>query len=116
MERPGEVGWYVNGPTPGQLGAAVILGHVDSKSGPSVFFRLHQLKPGDSIKAECEDGTTAIFATTAVEQIPKTAFPADRVYGDISEAGLRLVSCGGAFDRGRGSYRDNVIAYAVLVR
>lgn len=116
LERPGEVGWYINGPTPGQLGAAVILGHVDSKAGPSVFFRLHQLKPGDLIKVERSDGTTATFATTAVEQTPKTAFPTDRVYGDTPEAGLRLVTCGGAFDRSRGSYLDNVIAYAVLVR
>lgn len=114
LERPGETGWYIHGPTPGEIGPAVILGHVDSKTGPAVFFRLNQLRPGDKILVARSDGTTATFVTTEVRQVPKREFPTDRVYGNLDHAALRLITCGGTFDPARASYLDNIIAYADL--
>lgn len=114
LERPAETGWYRFGPTPGERGPAVILGHVDTKSGPAVFFRLRELHAGDPVRVVRGDGTTAVFRTTEVAQVPKAAFPTGRVYGDLDHAGLRLVTCGGAFDRSRGSYLDNIIVFADL--
>jgi LPXTG-site transpeptidase (sortase) family protein len=115
LDRPGETGWFIYGPTPGELGPAVIVGHVDSTRGPAVFFRLHQLQPGDIIYVARADGTTAAFRTTSVEQVPKADFPTERVYGNLDYPALRLVTCGGTFIRGRGSYLDNIIAFAALV-
>ena len=114
LERAGETGWYEYGPTPGELGPAVVLGHVDSAAGPAVFFRLAQLKPGDTIEIARADGRVAVFRTVSTEKVPKTAFPTDRVYGNLDYAGLRLVTCGGTFDKSRGSYTSNVIVYATL--
>jgi sortase (surface protein transpeptidase) len=114
LERPGETGWYVYGPTPGELGPAVIVGHVDSTRGPAVFFRLRELRHGDLIHVVRADGTTATFRTTTVEQVHKNGFPSERVYGNLDYAALRLVTCGGTFIRRQGSYVDNVVAFAVL--
>ncbi len=114
LARAGETGWYEHGPTPGELGPAVVLGHVDSAAGPAVFFRLAQLKPGDTIEITRADGRVAVFRTASVEKVLKTAFPTDRVYGNLDYAGLRLVTCGGTFDKSRGSYTGNVIVYATL--
>jgi sortase (surface protein transpeptidase) len=117
MEVPGDydvAGWYVHGPRPGDIGPAVIAGHVDSKSGPAVFHRLRDLTVGDSIAVGRADGSVAVFRVDAVEQYPKNRFPTAKVYGDLDHAGLRLITCGGDFDRSHGHYRDNIVVYASL--
>ena len=111
----GEVGWYKYSPTPGSLGPAVIFGHVDSYSGPAVFFSLGQLKPGDDIYVEREDGTTAHFKVESMERPAQSDFPTTRVYGDINYAGLRLITCTGIYVRGTQRYTHNLIVYAKLV-
>ena len=111
-----EAGWYAPGPRPGDPGSAVILGHVDSTSGPAVFYRLRQLRPGDRVEVVRADGSRVRFAVERVEQYPKRRFPTDEVYYPTLSPRLRLVTCGGTFDRARRSYRDNVIAFATLSR
>jgi sortase (surface protein transpeptidase) len=104
-------GWYDEGPRPGQPGPAVILGHVDSRKGPGVFFRLVELKPGTLVYVDRVDGTSVAFRVQKVSQVPKTSFPTDLVYSPTLEPSLQLVTCGGSFDNRARSYRDNVIAY-----
>ncbi|MGI5419508.1 class F sortase [Actinomadura luteofluorescens] len=111
-DRPGEAGWYEGGPAPGERGAAVILGHVDSAKGAAVFYDLGRLRPGHRIEVSRADGRVAVFAVESVERVPKGRFPTGRVYGPLGHPGLRLVTCGGALDRAERSYRDNVIVYA----
>ncbi|MFF5211789.1 class F sortase [Streptosporangium sp. NPDC000396] len=106
-------GWYGGGPTPGEPGSAVIVGHLDTRSGPAVFARLGELKAGDPIFVARGDGTVAVFAVERLEQAPKDHFPADRVYGSTRERRLSLVTCGGTFDQVRRSYEDNVIVHAL---
>lgn len=111
-----EVGWYVHGPTPGELGPAIVLGHVDSRLlGPAVFFYLGQLKPGDTIEVEREDGTTAIFRVDKLERYSQSDFPTELVYGNIDHAGLRLITCTGTYDRQAKRYDRNLVVYASLV-
>ncbi|HEU4349375.1 MAG TPA: class F sortase [Actinoplanes sp.] len=114
-ERPEIAGWYAGGPRPGQAGPAVILGHVDSRTGPGIFARLGTVRPGARVHVERADGTSVTFRITGVSRVPKTRFPTGPVYAPTLDPALRLVTCGGTFDRTRGSYRDNVIAYADLV-
>jgi sortase (surface protein transpeptidase) len=109
-----EVGWYTYGATPGEIGPAVILGHVDSYQGPAVFFSLGQLEEGDEVMVEREDGTTATFVVTDKERVPQEKFPTEKVYGKIDYAGLRLVTCTGVFNRGKQEYSHNLIVYARL--
>ncbi|HXV92259.1 MAG TPA: class F sortase [Pseudonocardia sp.] len=108
-------GWFRLSPAPGAPGPAVIAAHVDYRGVPGVFQRLDELEPGAEISVRRSDGSEAVFATYAVERHPKTAFPTERVYGDTDGAELRLITCGGVFDRGTGRYLDNVVAYARLV-
>ncbi|SFO75646.1 Sortase family protein [Geodermatophilus dictyosporus] len=109
-------GWYENGPAPGAVGPAVLLGHVDSAEwGPGVFFDLGALAPGDEVEVSRADGTVAVFAVDRVERHAKDDFPTVAVYGNTDDAQLRLITCGGAFDPGAGSYEDNVVAFATLV-
>lgn len=110
-----EVGWYTYGPTPGELGPSVVLGHVDSYKGPGVFLFLGQLSPGDSIYVDREDGTTATFRVTTLERYDRDAFPTEKVYGDIDHAGLRLVTCSGEFDQRSQLYDRILVVYAELV-
>ena len=105
-------GWYEYGPRPGQPGPAVILGHVDSTAGPGIFFDLYRARPGTTIQVDRADGSSAAFRITQVTKVPKVQFPTDLVYAPTLDPTLRLVTCGGSFDRSRGSYRDNVIAFA----
>ena len=106
-------GWWRDGPEPGERGPAVIAGHVDSKRGPAVFFRLPDLGRGDRIFVDRADGTTAVFATQRIERHDKNAFPTDAVYGDTPDSQLRLITCGGKFDRKAHRYVDNVIVFAI---
>ncbi|MFC5187594.1 class F sortase [Actinomadura harenae] len=110
----GRVGWYRGGPVPGERGPAVLLGHYDDRSGPAAFYRLHRVRPGAVVRVRRSDGRTALFTVDATEQVPKWDFPGSRVYGDVHYAGLRLVTCGGPYDRDEHSYRDNLIVYAHL--
>lgn len=107
-------GWFAAGPAPGAVGPAVLAGHVDSVDGPSVFSRLDEVPLGGEVLVAREDGTTGRFTVTRVEQYPKDAFPTTEVYGPAAGAELRLITCGGDFDRTRRSYLDNVVVYARL--
>jgi LPXTG-site transpeptidase (sortase) family protein len=106
-------GWYTGGPTPGELGPAVIAGHVDM-SGPGVFYRLHQMKPGDTIIVTRKDGTKPVFRVTRISLFPKDEFPTKLVYGNINKSVLRLITCGGTFNSRSGHYEDNIVAFADL--
>jgi Sortase domain len=108
---PDVAGWYEDGPRPGQPGPAVILGHVDSRKGPGIFFYLDQLKPGADVYVDRADGSTVGFRVTGVSRVPKTQFPTDLVYSPTLEPSLQLITCGGSFDYHARSYRDNVIVY-----
>jgi sortase (surface protein transpeptidase) len=107
-------GWYAPGPRPGDPGSAVILGHVDSKRGPAIFYRLRELRRGDEIRIGRADDSTARFAVDRVERYPKDRFPTDDVYYPTLTPTLRLVTCGGTFDPTAGHYRSNLIVFATL--
>ena len=107
-------GWYELGPRPGELGSAVILGHVDSKRGPAVFFRLRELRRGDEIEVTRADGSSVRFVVQRTEQYDKQRFPTDEVYYPTLTSALRLVTCGGEFDHSTGHYRSNIIVFATL--
>lgn len=108
-------GWFAGGGRPGTIGPTVILGHVDSKSGPAVFFRLSELVAGTQIRLGLSDGSVATYRVSAVESHPKDNFPTFAVYGATPQDVLRLVTCGGEFDRTAGSYRDNIVVTAQRV-
>lgn len=107
-----EAGWWRAGPEPGERGPAVIAGHVDSRTGPAVFHRLPQLDDGDEVLVDRADGSTAVFVVSTLERHEKEAFPTASVYGSAPGAELRLVTCGGEFDRAERSYLENVIVFA----
>ena len=107
-------GWYTGMPTPGQVGPAIIVGHVDWK-GPGVFYNLHKLRPGELVAVTRMDGSKPVFRVTRVEQFPKDHFPTNVVYGNIDHAGLRLITCGGTFNARSGHYEDNLVVFADLV-
>lgn len=115
LDRPQETGWYDLGPTPGQDGPAIIVGHVDSRSGPAVFERLHTLRPGDLVEVTRRDKRVAVFRVDSVEQFDKDNLPAAKVYGDFSQPVLRLITCGGRWEGGATGYADNVVVFASLV-
>ncbi|MBV9822043.1 MAG: class F sortase [Actinobacteria bacterium] len=116
LARDSQAGWYKYSPTPGQLGPSVILGHVDSAEyGPGIFFRLGALRPGDTATVTLADRSTAVFRVDRVVAYPKDSFPTLAVYGNTDDAQLRLITCGGSFDRSAHSYRDNIVAFATLV-
>lgn len=113
--RYDEPAWYEGSPTPGSLGPSIISGHVDSaEDGPSVFYKLGDLEPGDEVAVTRADGRVALFVVEEVRRYPKDEFPTSLVYGDLDYAGLRLITCGGAFDRTSREYLDNVVAFASL--
>jgi sortase (surface protein transpeptidase) len=105
-------GWYKLGPKPGEPGAAVVVGHVDSTAGPAVFFRLGQLNPGALVRVAWPNGRAVRFRVYAVREYRKTAFPTALVYGETPAPELRLVTCGGPFDQETGHYLDNVVVFA----
>jgi hypothetical protein len=106
--------WYEYSATPGQIGASVIEGHVDSRYGPAVFFRLGALRPGNTIDVTLADGVTAIFRVTGVRVYTKSNFPAKKIYGEARYAALRLITCGGAFDFATGHYLSSTVVFASL--
>lgn len=106
--------WYTHSVTPGQIGSAVIEGHVDSYAGPAVFFRLGALRPGNVIDVTRADGVTAIFKVTGVREYPKAKFPAGKIYGRTNYAALRLITCGGTFDSATGHYLGSTVVFASL--
>ena len=105
-------GYYTGRPVPGATGPAIIVAHVDSKTGPAVFARLRDLKPGDEVTVTRTDHSDVIFVIDRVESHPKNAFPTSAVYDATPDATLRLITCGGSFDRATGHYRANTIAFA----
>lgn len=106
-------GWYTRSPRPGAIGPAVIAGHIDSRTGPGVFFYLSRLRRGDRVYVRRTDGTLVLFRVTAVRSYAKNHFPTLAVYGPVPDAELRLITCGGAFDSALRSYLSNVVVYAV---
>jgi sortase (surface protein transpeptidase) len=109
---PGEVGWYRHGPWPGDPGPAVLVGHVDTRTGPDVFYRLRELRPGDEILVGRADGTIARFLVGRLEQHPKTALPTNRIWTTTTKPVVRLVTCAGSWDHATGHYLDNFFVYA----
>jgi LPXTG-site transpeptidase (sortase) family protein len=110
-----EPGWFKLGPSPGEIGSAVILGHVDTYQGPGIFFQLRALQAGDQVQVSLTDGAVATFAVTSVVQYEKAQFPARLVYASQGKSELQLVTCGGAFDSQTGHYLSNVVVYTSFV-
>jgi len=108
-------GWYTGAPTPGERGPAILAGHVDWGGQPGVFYHLRDLQPDAQVTVTRQDGTAAVFRVMQVKEYPKDEFPTDVVYGDLDHAGLRLITCGGSFDRQARSYDDNIVVFADLV-
>jgi sortase (surface protein transpeptidase) len=108
-------GWWTGGPEPGEKGPAVIAGHLDSRTGPAVFYHLRDLRAGDVITVLRSDQSRVDFTVARTEQHAKAVFPTEAVYGPTPRSELRLVTCGGAFDRSTGHYVDNVIVFASRV-
>lgn len=116
LVRDSHAYWLTVSPTPGQLGPATIIGHVDSAAyGPGVFFKLGDMRQRDKIYVTRSDGVTATFEVERVVEYSKSHFPTQAVYGNLDHAGLRLITCGGAFDSAINSYESNIVVYASLV-
>jgi sortase (surface protein transpeptidase) len=110
---PDRVGWYKRGPRPGAPGPAVLVGHVYyRRTGPAVFYRLRELRRGEEILIRQRGGPTTRFTVVRLERVPKTALPTKRIWTHTSKPLLRLITCGGSYDRTTGHYRDNLIVYA----
>lgn len=114
LSAAGIAGWYEGGPAPGQPGASVIVGHVDDRAGPAVFYRLVALRPGTRIEVARYDHRVAVFLVDTVREYPKSALPVDAFTGDRTRATLRLITCGGRWRGGRVGYADNIVVYATL--
>jgi hypothetical protein len=117
LEVPGDattVGWFTGAPSPGEVGPAVLAAHVDYKHVPGTFSRLKELRAGEQARVGRADSRTAVFTVYRVDHYAKAEFPTDRVYGDTADPELRLITCGGEFDRSSGNYLDNVVVYARL--
>ncbi|MFB9506293.1 class F sortase [Streptomyces aurantiacus] len=116
LDQPGLAGWYEGGPSPGEAGTAVMVGHLDTRTGPAVFAGLSTLKPGGLVEALRADGRTAVYTVDAVRQYEKARFPSQEVYGARKRPELRLITCGGVYDRQSGGYQSNVVVFAHLTR
>jgi sortase (surface protein transpeptidase) len=107
--------WYNGSPTPGELGPAIIAGHVDNYyKGVGAFFRLRETQVGDMIYIDRADGTTATFKVADIKQVPQANFPTQEVFGNINYAGLRVITCGGAFNNQTYEYEDNIVVFGIL--
>ncbi|WP_199552995.1 class F sortase [Streptomyces sp. N35] len=111
---PWLAGWYEQGVTPGSTGTAVTIGHLDSATGPAVFYQLGALRRGDVIEVDREDGRTAVFTVDGVALYGADAFPDAQVYGNSDRPELRVITCGGAYSRSAGGYLANTVVYAQL--
>ncbi|WP_344095987.1 class F sortase [Microbacterium deminutum] len=107
-------GWYAGGVVPGDVGPAIIAGHIDSPTAPAVFARLGDLHPGDEVVITESDGAVLTFRVTGSTESAKSAFPTAEVYSTVPAPELRLITCAGAFDSTAGHYVDNLIVFAVL--
>ncbi|GAA4708892.1 Sortase family protein [Promicromonospora umidemergens] len=107
-------GWYEDGVVPGEVGPAIIAGHVDSRTAPGIFVRLEDLDPGEDVVITMTDGTRLTFEVTGATRSPKTAFPTAEVYSNVPTPDLRLVTCTGRFDASSGHYVDNLVVFATL--
>jgi hypothetical protein len=114
--RRHEAGWYDDGPTPGQFGPAIIVGHVDTRTGPAVFHDLRRVRPGARIEVTRRDRSVAVFEVNSVERFNKTSLPLRRLYADFTRPALRLITCGGRWIGGQTGYADNIIVFASLIR
>jgi Sortase domain len=114
VSNPNLVGWYRSGPTPGEAGPAIMLGHKDTRLGSAVFSRLDEIRNGDVIEVHRKDGVIAVYTVGGLEQADKSVFPTQRVYGESPNPQMHLITCGGTYDRTTGHYTDNVIAYATM--
>jgi LPXTG-site transpeptidase (sortase) family protein len=110
----GVAGWYSDGTVPGDVGPAVIDGHVDSPTTPGVFLHLAQLREGDQILVTLSNSTVKSFLVTRTIAAPKDHFPTDAVYGPTPDPQLRLITCDGVFNRATGHYLDNLVVFAAL--
>jgi hypothetical protein len=108
------VGWFKGGAAPGERGTSIVAGHVDTKTGPAVFMQLRMVKPGSTVDITREDGIIATFKVDSVEVFSKADFPNKRVYADTTTPQLRLITCGGVYDRKAKDYKDNVVVFAHL--
>lgn len=115
VPEPGRAGWFNGSSTPGTPGPTVIAGHVDSWTGPDVFYRLPELVAGDRVRVHRADGAVTVYEVTRLEEVAKEALPVARVFGPSEQPSIRLITCGGEFDRQRKTYRSNVIVYGRLV-
>ncbi|MFD3334141.1 class F sortase [Streptomyces sp. NPDC058700] len=113
VENPRVVGWYAKGATPGERGTAVVVGHRDTRTGPAVFLNLNALSPGNTIRVARADGRVAVFTVDRIRTYTKAEFPDKEVYGSTGRPELRLLTCGGAFDRTKG-YEANIVVFAHL--
>ncbi|MFD9483535.1 class F sortase [Streptomyces sp. NPDC059991] len=113
VDNPKLVGWFQGGPTPGETGTAVAVGHRDTRTGAAVFANLSVLRPGRLVEARRADGRTAVYTVDAVRKYDKAHFPNEEVYGPRNRPELRLITCGGRFDRKKG-YESNVVVFAHL--
>jgi len=115
LTQHNQAGWFDGGPTPGQFGPALIVGHADTRTGPSVFYNITKLKPGQKIEVFRADGSVAVFEVNSVEHFNKGRLPDQRIYGDYSRPSLRLMTCGGTWLGGGRGYSDNIVVFASLV-
>ena len=114
VHTPMQAAWYKLSPVPGEVGPAIVLGHVDGDKKPGIFYKLKDLKPGDEVDVDRSDGKKLKFVVSRTTQVPKDQFPQDAVYGDSDKPELRLITCGGVFDHAAHSYDDNIVVYADL--
>ena len=115
VDKPKLAGWYEDGPSPGEAGTAVVVGHLDTATGPAVFVGLSSLTPGRLVEARRADGRTAVYTVDTVRTYDKSHFPSEEVYGARKRPELRLITCGGAYDRKTG-YQSNVVVFAHLTQ
>ncbi|MFC8509208.1 class F sortase [Streptomyces sp. NPDC057131] len=113
VDNPRVVGWYADGPTPGERGTAVVVGHRDTRTGPAIFLNLNSLAPGNTVRVARADGRVAVFTVDRIRTYAKSAFPDKEVYGSTGRPELRLLTCGGTFDRKAG-YESNIVVFAHL--
>ncbi|MGW2725459.1 class F sortase [Streptomyces sp. NPDC001492] len=114
--QAGAVGWYAAGTRPGAAGAALMVGHLDTRTRPAVFYRLSSVRPGQTVRVVRDDGKVAEFTVEDVQVQDRDSFDARQAYGQHrpGRAELRLITCGGTFDRDSASYTANVIVSAYL--